>query len=443
MAPRRRIAGAPCSSTGSPARRRSCAGSARCLPRRVSGATRPCCPATARRPHELERTRWQDWAACVGAAFDDLARECRRRRGRRSVDGWRRSPCTSPRTTFASARSRRLAAPIWLSGPLPAAAPAHQAMSSAGTAQATTSTSGTPTPSRSCTATAPPDAQHRRAPPSLRSGAQRAAPQVRAPVLVIHGERDRSIDPRCAHEIARRLVASEAVQPAHAAAQRPRDLRGRRPRRGECRAIVHWFERFAPGVAARLPRREVTQPESRVDSRRRAAMLRIDHRIRRGARVEVAMTFRSCGAASPAGAARAASRTTSPHAAQRSTAAAVPLPAYSRWENRKLTTAARAAPPWLASRQWRRCSSTQAYDGECRWAAGRGVTGVDRRPSARGGAHARLLVAGCAAGLRPHRSCCSATPTTPGVPLLFVLRSTELRQHPGQIAFPGGRRRAR
>jgi 8-oxo-dGTP pyrophosphatase MutT (NUDIX family) len=29
-------------------------------------------------------------------------------------------------------------------------------------------------------------------------------------------------------------------------------------------------------------------------------------------------------------------------------------------------------------------------------------------------------------------------PATRGVPLLFVLRSEELRQHPGQIAFPGG-----
>ncbi len=42
------------------------------------------------------------------------------------------------------------------------------------------------------------------------------------------------------------------------------------------------------------------------------------------------------------------------------------------------------------------------------------------------------------AGLRPASVLLLCDPTTPGVPLLFVLRSTELRHHPGQIAFPGG-----
>ena len=42
------------------------------------------------------------------------------------------------------------------------------------------------------------------------------------------------------------------------------------------------------------------------------------------------------------------------------------------------------------------------------------------------------------ASLRPASVLLLCDPTTPGVPLLFVLRSTELRHHPGQIAFPGG-----
>ncbi|MFZ0919839.1 MAG: CoA pyrophosphatase [Candidatus Dormiibacterota bacterium] len=42
------------------------------------------------------------------------------------------------------------------------------------------------------------------------------------------------------------------------------------------------------------------------------------------------------------------------------------------------------------------------------------------------------------AGLRPASVLLLCDPTAPGVPLLFVLRSEELRHHPGQIAFPGG-----
>ncbi len=41
-------------------------------------------------------------------------------------------------------------------------------------------------------------------------------------------------------------------------------------------------------------------------------------------------------------------------------------------------------------------------------------------------------------GLRPASVLLLCDPAAPGVPLLFVLRSEELRQHPGQIAFPGG-----
>ncbi len=50
----------------------------------------------------------------------------------------------------------------------------------------------------------------------------------------------------------------------------------------------------------------------------------------------------------------------------------------------------------------------------------------------------RDVVDSAPGGLRPASVLLLCDPATPGVPLLFVLRSEELRQHPGQIAFPGG-----
>jgi 8-oxo-dGTP pyrophosphatase MutT (NUDIX family) len=41
-------------------------------------------------------------------------------------------------------------------------------------------------------------------------------------------------------------------------------------------------------------------------------------------------------------------------------------------------------------------------------------------------------------GGRPASVLLLCDPSKPGVPLLFVLRSPDLREHPGQIAFPGG-----
>jgi esterase/lipase len=68
---------------------------------------------------------------------------------------------------------------------------------------------------------------------------------IRAPVLVMHGERDRSIDPRCAREIARRLIGSEAVR----LELLPRSGHAISVDVDHDRAnddILQWFERFVP-----------------------------------------------------------------------------------------------------------------------------------------------------------------------------------------------------
>ncbi|MFZ0128764.1 MAG: alpha/beta fold hydrolase [Candidatus Dormiibacterota bacterium] len=202
----------------------------------------PALPGHGTTPEDLERTRWQDWAAYVAAAFDELAAEC----GDVVVAGQSMGGALALHLAAHDLRVRAvatLAAPIWLSGPLPALLPlikrvvrwhrtgddvdlwhpdAVEELYSYGIR-----------PTRSI------DELRR-----LCAAVRKELAEIRAPVLVVHGERDRSIDPRCAREIARRLVGSEEV--------RLRLL----PRSGHAISvdvdrdsinaeILQWFERFA------------------------------------------------------------------------------------------------------------------------------------------------------------------------------------------------------
>jgi len=105
-----------------------------------------------------------------------------------------------------------------------------------------------------------------------------------------------------------------------------------------------------------------------------------------------------------------------------------------------VATALRATPAGLGLARGRRCSSTQAYglDGTVSSDPDASIVTpnlVDRlRLAVRDPAGAPLAPD----GLRPAAVLLLCDPAAPGVPLLFVLRSEELRNHPGQIAFPGG-----
>ncbi len=207
----------------------------------------PMLPGHGTTPQELERTRWQDWAACVAEAFDELASQC----DDVVVAGQSMGGTLALHLAATDLRVRAvatLAAPIWLSGPLPPLLPLlkhvvrwHRAgddvdlwnpeavdeLHSYGIR-----------PTRSID-------ELRRVCAVVRN----ELAEVRAPVLVVHGERDRSIDPRCAREIARRLVGSEAVQlemlprSGHAISV---DV----DRDRVSHDIVQWFEQFVPATRA-------------------------------------------------------------------------------------------------------------------------------------------------------------------------------------------------
>jgi carboxylesterase len=203
----------------------------------------PVLPGHGTTPQDLERTRWQDWAACVATAFDELASEC----DDVMVAGQSMGATLALDLAAHEHRVRAvasLAAPIWLSGPLPPLLPiikrvvrwhragddvdlwhpdAVEELHSYGLR-----------PTRSI------DELRR-----LCAAVRKELPEIRAPVLVVHGERDRSIDPRCAREIARRLIGSEAVRlellprSGHAISV---DV----DRDSINTEILQWFERFAP-----------------------------------------------------------------------------------------------------------------------------------------------------------------------------------------------------
>jgi carboxylesterase len=207
----------------------------------------PSLPGHGTTPQELARTCWQDWAKHVQHAFDDLSRQC----ADVVVVGQSMGGTLALHLAAHDHRVRAvatLAAPIWLSGPLPPLLPVLKRVIrwhhtgddidlwNPGAVEELHSYGIRPTRSID---------ELRRVCAVVR----KELAEIRAPVMVLHGERDRTIDPRCAREIARRLVGSEAVHLQML------------PRSGHAISVdvdrdtvnadvVQWFERFAPAAPA-------------------------------------------------------------------------------------------------------------------------------------------------------------------------------------------------
>jgi len=207
----------------------------------------PALPGHGETPEALEKTSWTQWAGGAQAAFDRLAGEC----DEVVVAGQSMGGTLALHLAATDLRVKAvasLAAPVWLPGLAVRVLPAvkhlvrwhrpgddidlwDQAAVEELYSYGIRSTRAINELRRLC------------------ARVRDELPQVRCPVLVVHGERDRTIDPRCAAEIGRRLVCSPAVEQyllprsGHAVSV---DVD-----RDRVNTLVHaWFERHMPAVDA-------------------------------------------------------------------------------------------------------------------------------------------------------------------------------------------------
>ena len=183
------------------------------------------------------------------------------------------------------------------------------------------------------------------------------------------------------------------------------------------------------------------QPESRLGLEQPGGQLRVDHRVLQGTGVEVAMTLRGMALRRLDGLASAvAGHFPHPGAAQDRSRGA--LARVLAMREAQLAPAGGAASPrfafdgCVACHHLKRTASRANERGAHLMTAS--VSIVDRLRAAV--LDPRDVVAAIPDGLRPASVLLLCDPATPGVPLLFLLRSEDLREHPGQIAFPGGGR---
>ena len=207
----------------------------------------PALPGHAATPEDLHTTSWRQWAAAAQAALDEMSARC----DSVAVAGQSMGGSLALHLAATDMRVRAvacLATPLWLPGALQHFLPVISRM-------VRWHRPGSDVDLWDQTAV---EELHSYGLRSTRSilelkrllGAVRdELAQVRAPVLVLHGARDRTIDPRCADEIARRLICSAAVD-LHVYPRSGHALSVDVDRDDVNRRVLDWFELHVPAAAA-------------------------------------------------------------------------------------------------------------------------------------------------------------------------------------------------
>jgi len=201
-------------------------------------------------PEDLESTRWQDWAGSAGEALDALTSEC----DAVVVAGQSMGGALALHLAAGSGRIQAvatLAAPIWLS---------DRRLRYVGVLKHL----------RRWHVPAPDDVDlywrdaveelHSYGRRSLRSlheltrllvRVRSELPMIRQPVLVLHGGRDRSVDPRNGADISRRLLCSAAVE-SEVYPRSGHAISVDVDREAINVRVLAWFDRFVPAQASSL-----------------------------------------------------------------------------------------------------------------------------------------------------------------------------------------------
>lgn len=202
----------------------------------------PALPGHALTPEDLERTGWEDWARSAFEAADELVASC----DTVAVAGQSMGGALALHVAARDQRVRAvatLAAPLWISGVmhhfLPVITRFVRWHRPGGDVDLWDPTAVDELHSYGLRSTHAIRELER-----LLATVRDEVAQVRAPVLVLHGGRDRTVDPRSADELVTRLISSAAV----ARREYPRsghalsvdvdrdDVNGR---------VLDWFERHA------------------------------------------------------------------------------------------------------------------------------------------------------------------------------------------------------